>query len=131
MPRRILMIDDDRELCEEVRDILVDEGFEFDAVHTGTEGLRRIGDGYDLVLLDLKIPGCSGFEILSATKTMAARPKIAVLTGRPLSHQLPDELRPAHDKDEEILGLADAVLNKPFDIDVFLSKVAELTKTSR
>ena len=128
MAKKILMVDDDKELCEEVRDILVDEGFDFDAVHTGTEGLERIRRGaYDLVLLDLKIPGCNGFEILSAVRMMAESPRIIVLTGRPLTRQLPDELKPSQDKDEEILALADAVLNKPFDIDLLLNKLSDLT----
>ena len=130
MAKRILMVDDDKELCAEVKDILVDEGFTFDAVHTGVEGLERIRlGGCDLVLLDLKIPGCSGFEVLRAARQMPASPRIVVLTGRPLSRHLPDEIRGVQqDRDEETLDLADAVLNKPFEIEALLAELKNLTQ---
>jgi DNA-binding response OmpR family regulator len=128
MPTKILIVDDDKELCEEITEILVDEGFNVETTHTGTEGLERMQRvKYDVLLLDLKLPGFNGFQVLKAARQMPVSPRIIVLTGRPLAADLPDELKTHQDTDEETLKLADAVFNKPFDIEILLGKITELS----
>ena len=62
---RILVIDDDVELCQLVGEYLRAEGFTIECVHDGESGLKKatMGD-YVLVVLDVMLPGINGFEVL-------------------------------------------------------------------
>src|SRR5258708_35215531 len=62
---RILIIDDDVELCTLVGEYLQAEGFTVEAVHDGENGLQRAtGGGYVLAVLDGMLPGINGFRLL-------------------------------------------------------------------
>jgi DNA-binding response OmpR family regulator len=64
MPR-VLLIDDDVELCEMLADYLAAEGFEVDAVHDGEQGAQRAAaGGNDVVVLDVMLPRINGLEAL-------------------------------------------------------------------
>lgn len=61
----ILLIDDEPKICQIIADILCLKGYDVSEAYNGEEGLRRIrANDIDLVLLDLKLPGISGMEIL-------------------------------------------------------------------
>jgi|SRR3989339_522431 len=126
MAKKILMIDDDQELCEEVSEILRDEGYEVKTASDGIKGKKLIQNNRcDLVMLDLKMPKLTGFELLEYIKCVKPDLKIIVLTGSPLKNILGQKEQ--EDKNEsQILKLANVVLNKPFDISVVLGKVKEL-----
>lgn len=63
--RPLLVVDDDRKLCELIRDYLRPHGWEVSMRHTGTEGLEEArATGYDAVILDVMMPGMDGFEVL-------------------------------------------------------------------
>ncbi|MFZ0410601.1 MAG: response regulator transcription factor [Candidatus Acidiferrales bacterium] len=102
---RILIVDDDVELCELVGQYLKSQGFQIDAVHDGTMGVERSLDGdYSLIILDVMLPGIRGFEVLRQVRAKSAVP-IVMLT--------------AHGDDvDRIVGLeigADDYLPKPFN----------------
>jgi len=102
---RVLIIDDDEELCELVSEFLAAEGFETEAVHSGDAGLEKakLGD-HDLVILDVMLPGMDGFEVLKRLRAKSEIP-VVMLTAR-------------GDDMERILGLetgADDYLPKPFN----------------
>src|SRR3989339_1458981 len=119
----ILIIDDDEELCEEISEILVDEGFEIKAEHDGLKGLKRINTSqYALVLLDLKIPGMSGFEVLKTARAKYPRLKIIVLSGRPFNKEMLQQ-HALEDHELNTLKLADEVISKPYEIKTLLSKI--------
>ena len=105
MPRTILIIDDDRELCDLVGELLRGEGFEVDAHHTGAGAVDLAASGfYELIILDVMLPEQNGFEILRALRRRSAVPVI-LLTAR------------GEDVDR-IVGLeigADDYLPKPFN----------------
>ena len=105
MSRTILIIDDDRELCDLVGELLRGEGFEVDAHHTGAGAVDLAASGaYELVILDVMLPEQNGFEILRALRRRSAVPVI-LLTAR------------GEDVDR-IVGLeigADDYLPKPFN----------------
>jgi len=62
---RILIVDDDFELCSLVTEYLATEGFRVESVHDGETGLKRATAGsYLLVVLDVMLPGMSGFDVL-------------------------------------------------------------------
>ncbi|HEX8637031.1 MAG TPA: response regulator transcription factor [Pyrinomonadaceae bacterium] len=102
---RILIIDDDEELCELVSEFLTVEGFTAVSVHDGAEGLRRaVSDEFDLVTLDVMLPGINGFDVLRELRQSSHIP-VLMLTAR-------------GDDAERIVGLesgADDYLAKPFN----------------
>jgi two-component system response regulator CpxR len=105
MAQRILIVDDDVELCWLVRQYLTGEGFEVETVHTGPEGLERAQAGdYALVVLDVMLPGMSGLDVLRNLRRESPMP-VLILTAR-------------GDDVDRIVGLeigADDYLPKPFN----------------
>jgi len=102
---RILIVDDDVELCELVGQYLKSQGFQIEAVHDGSLGLERsVSGAYSLIILDVMLPGIRGFEVLRRIRAKSAVPVI-MLT--------------AHGDDvDRIVGLeigADDYLPKPFN----------------
>ena len=62
---KILLADDDEELCDLLRDFLVRDGFAVDVSHDGAQALERARDGsHDALILDVMLPGRSGLELL-------------------------------------------------------------------
>src|SRR5215469_14708880 len=102
---RILVIDDDAELCKLVARFLGAEGFRVETVRTSTEGVERAHSGeHQLIVLDVMLPGMDGFEILRRIRAESRTP-VLMLTARG------DDL-------DRILGLeigADDYLPKPFN----------------
>jgi two-component system response regulator CpxR len=101
----ILIIDDDRGLCQLLSDFFTTEGFAVEPIHSGVEGAERAVSGqYALVVLDVMLPGINGFEVLRRIRT-ASRVPVLMLTAR------------GEDVDR-IVGLeigADDYLPKPFN----------------
>lgn len=127
MKKKILMIDDDEELCEETSEILIDRGYRVTTAFDGLTGKKLIEKyDYDILILDVKIPGLSGLDILEDVKEHYKELKIVILTGKPLSRELPEERR-HKDREEKILKLADAIIGKPFHIEILLDKIKELS----
>jgi len=102
---RLLIIDDDMELCSLLKEFLQREGFTVECVHEGHGGLETARQGgYDLVVLDVMLPGLDGFELLKQLRTESRVP-VLMLTAR------------GEDIDR-IVGLelgADDYLPKPFN----------------
>jgi DNA-binding response OmpR family regulator len=103
--QRILVIDDDIELCELVAEYLEPDGYKVEAVHEGHEGVSRALSGeHALVVLDYMLPGLNGFEVLRQIRASSRLP-IVMLTAR-------------GDDMNRIIGLqigADDYLPKPFN----------------
>jgi Response regulators consisting of a CheY-like receiver domain and a winged-helix DNA-binding domain len=102
---RILIIDDDEELCELVAEYLTVEGFETKAVHDGQIGLETaLAGDYDMAVLDVMLPKMNGFDVLRSLRASSKLP-VLMLTAR-------------GDDMERIVGLeigADDYLAKPFN----------------
>jgi two-component system response regulator CpxR len=72
---RILLADDDEELCHLLRDFLVREGFQVDLAHNGEDALRLAqAGGYDAVILDVMLPERSGLELLRELRRSSKLP---------------------------------------------------------
>ncbi|OIP90387.1 MAG: DNA-binding response regulator [Syntrophobacteraceae bacterium CG2_30_61_12] len=101
----ILVIDDDVELCELLAEYLIAEGLRMEAVHDGSLGAERALSGdYQLVILDVMLPGLGGFDVLRRIRAAGDIPVI-MLTAR-------------GDDVDRIVGLelgADDYLAKPFN----------------
>ena len=102
---RILIVDDDQELCELVTEYLGREGFHIEVVHTGKVGLERAASReHALVVLDVMLPELNGFDVLRQLRTTTSVP-VLMLTAR-------------GDDVDRIVGLeigADDYLPKPFN----------------
>ena len=84
MPAKILIIDDDKELCDGLIEVLSGEGYLVNAEYDGLKGKEAVEKGgYDLLLLDLKLPGLNGLDILKKIKEKNIRIKIIIVSGRP------------------------------------------------
>jgi len=129
---KLLLIDDDEELCAELSQVLEAEGFVVDIALDGLEGLRRLQDKkYQIIILDLKLPGINGYGVLKGIRKSIKPLKVLVLSGRPLGEPLLKEDGVSRDDEEKILKMADLVINKPFMVENFLQKVKELTLSIR
>lgn len=68
-PAKILVVEDEQYLRELYTDILTEEGYSVDCAEDGTQGLEKIKlGGWDLVLLDIILPGIDGIEIMKQVK---------------------------------------------------------------
>ena len=75
--QRILVVDDDVELCELVTEYLAPDGFQVEAVYNGLHGVDRALSGeFALVVLDLMLPGIHGYEVLGRIRSKSSLPVI-------------------------------------------------------
>ncbi|TCK06147.1 response regulator transcription factor [Marinobacterium mangrovicola] len=118
---RLLIIDDDRDLCDLLKDYLSHEGYRVDACNSAEQALELLGDGsdWDLLVLDIQMPGASGLELLQQLRPRIQTPVI-MLTGR-------------GDEIDRILGLemgADDYLGKPCNPRELLARVRAVLRRS-
>ena len=78
---RILIVEDDEEMKSLLKDFLADEGYEADSAHNGSEALLKLAkESFDLVITDIRMPGLTGFDILSAIKKLELGMPVIVIT---------------------------------------------------
>jgi DNA-binding response OmpR family regulator len=118
----ILVIDDDRELVDLLREYLVPEGFTIDAAFDHSSGLNKALRGEDeLVVLDVMLPGGSGFELLKRMRAENSTTPVLLLTAR-------------GDAVDRIVGLqigADDYLPKPFDPRELVARIHAILRRTR
>jgi DNA-binding response OmpR family regulator len=118
---RILVIDDDVELCALVTEYLGPEGFQVEAVHEGNAGLTRaLARDHLLVVLDVMLPGSNGFEVLRRIR-QSSRIPVLLLTAR------------GEDVDR-IVGLelgADDYLPKPFNPRELVARIRAILRRTQ
>jgi DNA-binding response OmpR family regulator len=113
----VLLVEDDPRISRLVERALAEGGHRVDAVHDGDEGLARASTGaYDLVVLDVMLPGMDGFAVAKALRRDKVRTPILMLTAR-------DAVA------DRVVGLdagADDYLTKPFALEELLARVRAL-----
>ncbi len=119
---RLLIIDDDIRLAEMLAEYLTPEGIELTSVASGIQGLRNAQrENYDLILLDVMLPGLSGLDVLKQLREAGSKAPVLMLTAR-------------GDDVDRIVGLdlgADDYLPKPFNPRELLARIkAILRRTS-
>ena len=116
---RLLIIDDDQRLAEMLVEYLAPEGIELTTVATGVQGLRSAQrENYDLIVLDVMLPGLSGFDVLKQLREAGSRTPVLMLTAR-------------GDDVDRIVGLdlgADDYLSKPFNPRELLARVKAILR---
>ena len=123
--KRVLVVDDERDLCDILLFNIQSKGYEAEAVYSAEDALRRIADGrpYDLLLLDVMMPGMSGFELAERLKgdTATAGIPIIFLTAKDAEGDMLQGFA---------LG-ADDYVAKPFSVREVLARIrAVLNRTS-
>ena len=82
MSEKVLLVDDDVELVEMIRDYLTQEGYAVTMVHDGEAGVREaLGGGYAIAVVDVMMPGINGIEVLRRIRHESGMP-VVMLTAR-------------------------------------------------
>ena len=119
MSSRILLVEDEPGIAEILSDLLRSEGHDVTWAAEGNDGLKRAsGEPFDLLILDVMLPGKSGYEICHAVRQQGYDGGILMLTAR-------------GQVDDRVKGLrtgADDYLVKPFDADELLARVDALLR---
>jgi DNA-binding response OmpR family regulator len=114
MPRRILLIEDDREISSTLSSVLDGAGYHVLTASNGIDGQRLIeAERPDLVITDMMMPRLGGFPVLEFLKTLPNPPKVIMITANEGGR---------HKAYAEMLGVVD-YLRKPFAMDVLLEAV--------
>ena len=115
---RILIVDDDKKLCNLIKRSISYENIEADSCHSGTEALIFLDKKeYQLIILDIMMPGPDGFQTMEEIRRKSNIP-ILMLTSK-------------NDNISKIKGLrsgADDYLTKPFDMDELMARVLSLIR---
>ena len=116
---QVLIVEDEVRLAEALAHIMKEEKYLVDTVHTGTDGLEYARSGlYDVVILDVMLPGLSGFEIIKRLRTEKIDTPVIMLTAK-------DETA------DKVRGLdlgADDYMTKPFAPEELLARVRAISR---
>ncbi|MFJ2116043.1 MULTISPECIES: response regulator transcription factor [unclassified Streptomyces] len=116
---RLLIVEDEKRLAVSLAKGLRAEGYAVDVVHDGLEGLHRASEGvYDLVLLDIMLPGMNGYRVCAALRAAGHDVPILMLTAKDGEY----------DEAEGLDTGADDYLTKPFSYVVLVARVKALLR---
>lgn len=111
---RILVVEDKKALANIVGERLEAEGYGVDVVYDGEEGLYcAVSGAYDLIILDIMLPGLDGFEVLEELQKKKVQSKVIILSAR---SALSDKLK-------GLKNGADDYVTKPFHLDELVARV--------
>lgn len=106
--KKLLIVDDEAGIVEEIRDFFQEEGYKVETADTGKDGIDSLTRFKpDILLLDMKLPDMSGIQVLKTCKEISPKTKVIVNTGY-VDQNIIDEA--------ERLG-RDVFLQKPFNLE--------------
>lgn len=116
---KVLIVEDELKLAQALAQIVTEQKYMVDVVHTGTDGLAYAQSGqYDVIVLDVMLPGLSGFEVAKQLRAEKNATPILILTAK-------DEV---HDKVHGLDYGADDYMTKPFSSEELLARLRALTR---
>jgi two-component system response regulator RegX3 len=119
---RILVVEDEPAIREGLVDVLVYHGYDVASADTGPEGLRQaLGGCFDLVLLDIMLPGMDGYEICDRIRAEDRRQPIIMLTAKGADDEIVRGLK---------LG-ADDYVTKPFSVHQLVLRIQAVLRRSQ
>jgi len=122
MSYKILIIEDELMLAKLITYNLTQEGYEMKHQENGAEGLQTaLDEPFDLILLDLMLPGMNGFEILSKLRQKGNRTPVIILTARNAEDEVVEGLK---------LG-ADDYVTKPFGVAELLARISAVLRRTQ
>ena len=111
---RILVVDDELIVRDSIREWLMEEGFDADMAGSGQEALSRLGESpFQLMLLDIKMPGMDGVEVLKKAREIAPEVNVVMMTAYATVETAIEAMKTG----------ALEYLIKPFEIDVLMPMV--------
>jgi len=117
----ILVVEDEAAIREGLVDVLVYHGYEVDSAGDGHDGLRKSLSGqFDLILLDIMLPGIDGYAICDAIRQQDARQPIIMLTAKTSDEEIVQGLK---------LG-ADDYVSKPFSVQQLVLRIEAVLRRS-
>ena len=125
MKKKILIIDDDKHVRYSFVLILKNQGYILNEVESGEKGIEELSsnDDYDLILLDLKMPGMNGIETLKKIRIINSKIPVFIVTA--FQEEYHSELKELSAK-----KLNFDLLNKPLDRNQILKSIGEVFDTS-
>ena len=117
----ILVVEDELKVAEALQAGLQLEGYDVVLARTGEEGLRAAAGAFDLVVLDLMLPGCDGIDVLKRIRTRGSAVPVLVLTAR-------DTIE---DRVEGLDAGADDYLIKPFAFPELIARIRALLRRGK
>ncbi len=119
---KILIVDDNKLICKNLKDILEFKGYHVTCVYDGHEAVKAVKEGdFKIALMDIKMPGMSGIDTLKILKQIAPGLTVIFITA------FADDIFY-----KEGLKSGDfEVITKPIDIDKFLRRLEEIVKGGR
>ena len=122
---RIIIIEDDRDILDSLKEIIKSDGYEVDTASNGEEGIKKCrANSFDLALLDIKLPGMDGTEVLEILHKEFPEMVKIMITGYPSLENAVASLKKG----------ADAYLTKPVNpsrlLEVIDKKLSERSKES-
>ncbi len=119
---RLLVVEDEQAIREGLVDLLVYHGYEVESVDDGTNGLARAQSGaFDLVVLDVMLPGMNGFDVCAAIREQDPEQAIIMLTAKVSDEDIVQGLK---------LG-ADDYVGKPFSLEQLILRISAVLRRSR
>ncbi|MER6672342.1 response regulator transcription factor [Streptomyces sp. NPDC000983] len=116
---RLLIVEDEKRLALSLAKGLTAEGYAVDVVHDGREGLHRATEGtYDLLILDIMLPGLNGYRVCAALRAAGDDTPILMLTAKDGEY----------DEAEGLDTGADDYLTKPFSYVVLVARIKALLR---
>ena len=116
---RLLIVEDEKQICDAVAKSLYDAGYEVDTCYDGEEALEYIlTENYDLIVLDLNLPGMDGMEILKELRQSNEETKVLILSAR---GQIADKV-------EGLDAGANDYMEKPFHLQELEARIRSLTR---
>jgi len=114
---RILVVDDEMVVRDSLKEWLQDEGFRVDMAESGDEALKMMGEeNYNLLLLDIKMPGMDGVEVLKRSKDMRPELPVVMMTAYATVETAVEAMK---------IGALDYLM-KPFDPDSLVPLIVQL-----
>src|SRR5690554_7608628 len=121
MAEKILIVDDDKSICEILEFNLKNEGFDIDTAYSAEEALKKLSNQYTLILLDVMMSGMSGYKMAEKLRTEGNHTPIIFLTAKDTENDM-------------LTGFSvggDDYISKPFSIKEVIARIKAVIKRSQ